>query len=79
MAHVDFWRRHKGWEWGWGCYSLGKEKGGDKKGLRLLSAWQGRVPCEGENRDRGSLSVGFIKWNMKGNIEPEGAFLITFL
>lgn len=34
---------------------------------------------EGESRDRGFFSLGFIKWNLKGNIEPEGGFLITSL
>lgn len=50
------------------------------RGKDGLSGRQG-VGCsrEGESRDRGFFSLGFIKWNLKGNIEPEGGFLITSL
>lgn len=63
--------------------SPGEERGGQSgEGLREdgLSGCQGEgCPGGGESRDRGFFSLGFIKWNLKGNIEPEGGFLITSL
>ena len=53
-------------------------RGGPEEGpgcLGVGEGWSG----EGESRDRGFFSLGFIKWNLKGNIEPEGGFLITSL
>ena len=62
----------------------GSEPGGGQAGEGLredgLSGCQGEgCPRVGESRDRGFFSLGFIKWNLKGNIEPEGGFLITSL
>lgn len=60
--------------------TLGEEKGGTE------DLWEDRLSCAGggarhrrRERDRGFFSLGFIKWNLKGNIEPEGGFLITSL
>ena len=52
--------------------------GGPKGGWAVWVSGEG-CPGEGGSRDRGFFSLGFIKWNLKGNIEPEGGFLITSL
>lgn len=53
-------------------------RGGPDRG-QAVSAQRGGGGSRGESRARGFFSLGFIKWNLKGNIEPEGGFLITSL
>lgn len=56
-----------------------ERQGGPAGGQADSVQWRGGGSREGESRDRGFFSLGFIKWNLKGNIEPEGGFLITSL
>lgn len=61
---------------------LGEEKGREAEEGLLdtdYSCARGRGARRRSSRDRGFFSLGFIKWNLKGNTEPEGGFLITSL
>lgn len=82
------WRRHMKRVRGQGHIFFlpgrGESKGGrggrKEDRLSLCRAWgRGGRSREGESLDRGFFSLGFIKWNLKGNIEPKGGFLITSL
>lgn len=68
------------------CFPPAREsrRQGGGEGLRedrLSTCVRGAEGCsrEGEGRDTGFFSLGFVKWNLKGNHEPEGGFLITSL
>lgn len=48
-----------------------------KEGRRGGPACEEGCPREGGRRDRVFFPLDFIKWNLKGKVEPEAGFLIT--